>query len=649
MTIEELLKLKEGENYEFKEAKRHFEFDRLAQYGCSLSNEGGGRVILGISDKRPRVIVGSLAFDQPERTRRGLIDLLHIKVDFEQLEENGKRVLVFIFAGRPIGLPVQVNGIAWWRDGDSLVPMPPEELRSIYAESAHDFSADICPGATLSDLDKTAVELFRDRWIDKTHLTRLKTLSQEQLLRDCEAVLSDGITYAALILFGKHDSLGRYLAQSETIFEYRASDASGPAQQREEYREGFFLYYDKLWRLINIRNDKQHYQDGLFVFDIPTFNERVVREAILNAICHRNYQLCGSVFVRQYRDRLVIDSPGGLLPGITLQNILDRQAPRNRRIAELLEKCGLVERSGQGMNLIYEFSIREAKPLPDFSGTDSDMVRLALNGLILDKDMLVLINKIGSQTMEHFSTEDFLIINLIARGEGIPQNLRTHLPRLLELGIIERAGRGKFIFARKYYAYSGKAGVHTRLSGLDKDYNKGLIFKHIVAQNSTGTPFGELQQILPSHSRDQIRTLLENLRDSGNIYMTGERRGALWFPVDGTKERPALSAGSDSPKSETKYSAKSPAEGAKPIVKGTASDSPLSNDRKEDMGRVLENIIECKEHGISLKELGLRMPLLSRERLKRLVAALHRNGKIRMTGVTRGARWFPADGLDKDK
>ena len=122
-----------------------------------------------------------------------------------------------------------------------------------------------------------------------------------------------------------------------------------------------------------MRNDIQHYQEGFFIFDIPTFNESVVREAILNAVSHRNYQLAGSVFIRQFPDRLVIESPGGLPNGISLDNILDRQIPRNRRIAEILALCGLVERSGQGMNIIYETSVKEAKPLPDFTGETSKL------------------------------------------------------------------------------------------------------------------------------------------------------------------------------------------------------------------------------------------------------------------------------------
>ena len=142
---------------------------------------------------------------------------------------------------------------------------------------------------------------------------------------------------------------------------------------------GFFACYDRIWELVNLRNDKQHYQEGFFVFDIFTFNERVVREAILNAVSHRNYQFGGSIFVRQYRDRLVVESPGGLPFGITLDNILDRQLPRNRRIAEILSLCGMVERSGQGMNLMFELSVQEAKPLPDLR------VRMSLRQRYLER------------------------------------------------------------------------------------------------------------------------------------------------------------------------------------------------------------------------------------------------------------------------
>ena len=528
-SIEELLNAPEGERYQFKEAKNRFDFTETVKCCCALANCGGGKLILGITDRRPRKVVGSIAFDQPERTRRGLIDKLRIRVDFQLYEHEGKRVLVFEAAGRPTGLPIQVDGIPWWYSGDSLVAMPQDVLRDIYFEAGHDFSNDVCPDAILQDLDSNAIEAFRAKWAEKSGNNRIKTLSTKQLLMDCEAISDKGITYAALVLFGTRSALGKYLPQSEIIFEYRSSDASGPAQQREEFRIGFFACYDRIWELINLRNDKQHYQEGLFIFDIPTFNERVAREALLNAISHRNYQLGGSVFVRQYRERLVIESPGGFPTGITLDNILDRQSPRNRRIAEILALCGMVERSGQGMNLIYELSIKEAKSLPDFRGTDVNFVRLTLNGLVLDKKMLLLINEIGNERLETLSTGDFLVINALFHEQRLSENLRLRIKRLIDMGIIEHAGRSKYVLARSFYEATGKSGVHTRLVGLDRETNKELILKHIRDNEDKGAPLKELFHVLPGHSRGQIQVLLRELQNENRVYVEGNTSSARWF------------------------------------------------------------------------------------------------------------------------
>lgn len=532
ISVEELLTAKEGENVQFKEAKERFDMGEALRCCCALANCGGGRLVFGISDQRPRRVVGSKAFEQPERTRKGLIDKLKVMVDFQLLEYQGKRVLVFEVAGRPLGLPVQVDGTAWWYEGDSLIPMPEEMRRRIYEESGFDFSGSICPKAKLSDLDEAAVEDFRARWIEKSGNKRLQSLSMEQLLRDCEAITEDGITYAALILFGTRAALGKHLPQSEIIFEYRASEASGPASQREEFRAGFFACYNRLWELINLRNDKQHYQEGLFVYDIPTFNERVVREALLNAASHRNYQMSGSVFVRQYRDRLVVESPGGFPHGISLDNILDRQNPRNRRVAEILSLCGLVERSGQGMNLMYELSVKEAKQLPDFTGTDQDFVRITLNGMVIDTKMLSLINRIGNDRLETLSTGDFLTINALYHEAKLPKVLQPRLKHLAELGLVEHVGRSKYVLARSLYAVAGKAGVHTRIVGLDRETNKELLMKHIRKSGAKGTPFKELQQVLPGHSRNQIQVLMRELRRENRIRCEGKTSAARWFAID---------------------------------------------------------------------------------------------------------------------
>jgi ATP-dependent DNA helicase RecG len=452
-------------------------------------------------------------------------------VDFQPYEYAGKRVLVFNVASRPAGLPVQADGVAWWYEADSLMPMPQEILYQIYEETGHDFSGDICPGAGIDDLDETAIEAFRQLWKDKSGNKRIANLSAEQLLKDAGAIEAKGITYAALILFGRSKALRKHLPHSEVIFEYRSSEAAGPVAQREEFLRGYFAFYNRIWELINLRNDKQHYQDGMVVYDIPMFNEQVVREAALNAVSHRNYQLAGSVFVRQYRDRLVIESPGGFPLGVTTDNILYKQAPRNKRIAEIFALGGLVERSGQGMDLMYELSVRESKALPNFFGSDNYLVRLTLNGLILDKQLLLFLKKLGEDRQELLSTDDFLAIDALFHQKALTEHLCERLMRLVDMGIVEHTGRGKYVLARGLYEATGKSGVHTRLTGLDRETNKELLLKHIGANGEKGAPLKELQQVLPNHSSRQIQLLLNELRLEGRVEPRGIGKGAAWHPV----------------------------------------------------------------------------------------------------------------------
>jgi len=529
-TVDELLNANEGEGYQFKEWKNKGDLQEAAKILCALSNCGGGKFVIGISDKRPRKVVGSQAFQQPERTRMDLMNKLKVRVDFEVYEQSDGRVVVFEVASRPLGMAVQIENGAWWYHGDSLILMPEPVRRDIYLlETEHDFSADICKGVSVQELDLVAIENFRNIWASKKKNERVRAMTDKQILSDIGAITDKGVTYAALILFGTREILKKHIPQAEVIFEYRSANIAGPAQQREEFTCGFFAFPDQIWELVNLRNDLQHFNVGFVVFDVPTFNELVVREAVLNAICHRNYRLGGSIFVRQYRDRLTIESPGGYPHGVSVDNILYKQSPINRRIAEILSLCGLVERAGQGMNLMYEYSIREAKALPDFSHTDKFGVFLTLHGLVIAKGMLALLEKIGNEQLKAFSTEDFLIINALFHQQTLDKSLMPRLERLVDIGIVERVGRKKYVLARAFYDVVGKAGTYTRRVGLDRDTNKELILSHIKKSGEQGAPLKELQQVLPGHNRSQIQVLLRELKKSGKVFMRGKTAAARWF------------------------------------------------------------------------------------------------------------------------
>lgn len=155
--LEDWMKGKEGEGLEFKKAENSYSFTELCKYCSAVANEGGGKIILGVTDARPRQVVGTKAFDQPERTRKGVCEQIPLAIDSEEIHHPecraGSRVLVFLVPPRPLGLPVKYEGRYWMRKEDSLAEMSEEKLRAIFAESGHDFSADSCVGLTFDQLD----------------------------------------------------------------------------------------------------------------------------------------------------------------------------------------------------------------------------------------------------------------------------------------------------------------------------------------------------------------------------------------------------------------------------------------------------------------------------------------------------------------
>lgn len=208
----------------------------------------------------------------------------------EEYRHGDHRVLIVHVPARMPGNAWQHKGAYLMRAGDSLVPMTDGQLRQIHNETGPDFSAEICPQAGLSDLDSAAVGFLRKLWQKKSPAQNIADRSTEQLLTDVELVTDGRVTYAALILLGTREALGKHLAQAEIVFEYRSTEEPGPAADRREFRQGFLPILDDLWNMINLRNDLQHFQQGLFVWDVPTFSERAVREAVLNAVSHRDYR-----------------------------------------------------------------------------------------------------------------------------------------------------------------------------------------------------------------------------------------------------------------------------------------------------------------------------------------------------------------------
>lgn len=429
-TIEQLQGLSESEDHiEFKEAKRNYPFsggkhtdpkDRrhcVLGYIAALANERGGRLVLGMADRVPHTVVGS---NFAENKVGELVDEIYkrlgIRVQYEELySDEGKRVLVLIVPSRPIGRLLKFEGVPLMRTGESLREMSDAEIFRILSEQEPDFSAQICEGLTMADLDKEAIKAMKSRYADKQKNVTFRNSPDEQVLTDLELLKSGKLNYAALVLLGKSEAIRRYLPQNNIVVEFRMNHSMIQYTARKEFQLPLFIAVDEVWEYINqpASNPQLHYNDGPYIFDIPSFNEEVVREAILNAVCHRSMKIQSDVVIKQYPDTLTITNAGGFPSGVDANNILIiNSTPRSKLMSEILQKTGLVERSGQGVDKMFYHCILEGKALPDFSGTDPYQVSLTFKAPILDEGFVRFIRHIQNKREDNKKLNVFELLVL---------------------------------------------------------------------------------------------------------------------------------------------------------------------------------------------------------------------------------------------
>ena len=521
---------KESAHLEFKLAQNNFDRKRdLPDYCAALANEGGGKLILGVENKS-RKVVGTKAFlGTHEKLAHELYREINHRIEVEEFKHPDGRVLIFHIPSRPVGHAVSSPGSHRYpmRIGESLTEMDVATLKKILNETAPDFSSQIVAGSSVDFLDSKAIERLKRIWSEKSQRPDFMRNPDTQMLKDFDLLSDRGINYAALILLGKKEKITDLSPDAEIIFEWRQSSEKTAYDYRKIWRAPFLEIYDEIWQTVNARNLRIPFQDGLIQWEIPAFDEKSVREAIMNAVAHRDYTIKGSsIFIKASPETFIVESPGGFMPGINPENALDKKAWRNRRLAETLEKARLVERSGQGLNDIFEKTIRDGKGLPVLYGDDF-IVRLKIPAQIRDPKFISFLEKIMKEKQISFSFDEIYALERV-RENGTIERLEFK-NRLLDLGIVEKVGRGrgtKYILSHRYYASVGRVGLHTRLRGLSRDERKQLILKHLQ-KNEQGT-LAEFQEAFEDLKPMDISNLLRELKMEGKIVHAGSPRSGFW-------------------------------------------------------------------------------------------------------------------------
>ncbi len=520
----------EHERVEFKEAGgKSFSRHDIAEYCIALANEGGGSLVLGITDKKPRRRPGTDIEQNLDDTKMVLFDWLRLKLKAYEIKGSGKRVVSVVAPSRPIGRPLHYRGRYLMRAGSGLRPMEIDEIKRILGEGDVDFTANVIERATSDAFDPAHVERFRQGRIrreERNQMPRaaanIQSISVAELL-ETAGLTSEGLpTYAGLLMVGKKRAIFQHLPHAEIIFEYRNSEGI-LMQQREALRDGFIAGADEIWNLVNARNDNQPYQEGLFKYPLKTFDEATIREALCNAVCHRDYRDHGSVFVRQYPQSLEVESPGGFVEGVNLSNLLTQSKHRNRRLAEAMEACGLVERSGQGIDLMYEQCVIHSRPLPDWSKSDDVRVIVNVRGEITDAKVVRFFERLSADTLKNFTGEDFWVVDLVRRKQPLSDAHRERAKGLIRLGVLERAGPG-FRLSQKHL--EALEGPPSRADAIPATHLS--VLNQVRARGALGASASELME-LTGFTRDQVRGILTSRKEAGDVHTRGRGPGARWY------------------------------------------------------------------------------------------------------------------------
>jgi ATP-dependent DNA helicase RecG len=547
MTIPELKQLKESEDkVEFKAATHNFSFagsEHREQeerrrcflgYVVAFANEGGGRLVLGMADKFPHDVVGSdFAQGKVGALEDETYSKLGVRVRMEELYENGLRVLVVHIPTRPVGKMMKFEGVPLMRVGESLRNMSDEEMFAILSEQEPDFSSTFCPGLEIADLDEAAIQKAKEAYSKKQDNSQFLTLATEQALSDLGLVEGSKVTYAALILVGKREAIQRFLPQSAIFLEYRNSITQIIFDNRQVFAESYYLTIERLWELINQRNGKVPVQQGPYIFDIPFFNKEVIREAINNAIAHRDYRKTSEVVIKQFPTEMHILSPGGFPFGVSIENLLTvNSTPRNRLLADVMAKTGVVERAGQGIDKIYYQTISEAKAEPDYSRSDYYQVELRLSSIVEDKAFSLFIHQIQQEKKESekLSVQDVLTLNRVRKGEN-KKNLDIKVLNKLEKeGLIEKHGKTKgnyFMLSRAYFEFADEKGKYSKVTDWDENQTFFIILQHL--QKFEKAKMNDFIDLFEGRlTRKQVRYMIDKLVVKRDLNRDGEGKGTVY-------------------------------------------------------------------------------------------------------------------------
>ncbi|HXK42955.1 MAG TPA: ATP-binding protein [Anaerolineae bacterium] len=425
----------------------------------------------------------------------------------------------------------------------ACVPMDGYAVQSLQADRGLlDPSAQIVADARWEHLDPLEFERFRrsvrERRGSDESLLDLPDLELAKALGvvDANGVVR-GVRLAALLLFGKEDALRRFVPSHEVAFQVLRRLQ---VEVNDFFRWPLLRTMEEIETRIRARNREQELMVGLLRVGVPDYPERALREALANALIHRDYQRLGAVHFQWQTDQIEITSPGGFPEGVRLDNLLvTAPRPRNPLLADAFKRAGIVERTARGIDTIFYEQLRNGRPAPSYARSNDATVSVVIPGGAANLDFVRLLVT-ESQQGRDLALDELLILNCLWQTRSLTTDEAAHLVqkpetdtraalhRLVEAGLVEERGQKKgrtwHLSAAAYRLLGDKAG-YVRSRGFEPLQQEQMVLQYVDKHGRiTRREAAELCRIGPF----QATRLLDRLVKDGRLIRHGERKGA-WY------------------------------------------------------------------------------------------------------------------------
>ncbi|WP_321201303.1 ATP-binding protein [Limnospira indica] len=347
------------------------------KYCVALANERGGYIVLGVTDKLPRKVVGSLAWStarELNKIKAYIVEQLKFRVDATELQHPDGRVLVFEVPTRPVGQPLAFNGTYLMRAGEDLVPMTPDVLKSIFAEDKQEWfsqpaQCNASPDDVIALLDtQTYFELLEIPYPTSRDAV-LERLQSQYLIK--QTVQGWTITnLAAILLAKKLDAFSPALARkAPRVVIYEGINKLQTRDDTTDNR-GYAVGFDKLVDFVHSAAPQNRFIEEVVREEVKMFPKQALRELIANALVHQDFLVTGtSVMIEMYSDRIEISNPG--IPSIKVERFIDEYRSRNEQLADIMRRFGICEEKGSGIDKVVKAAEVFQLPAPDFRVGDT--------------------------------------------------------------------------------------------------------------------------------------------------------------------------------------------------------------------------------------------------------------------------------------